>query len=295
MFFGALSILAARQPLERQIYDIPETGFRFQNRYCFILAKIQYLMWVMADKIRDVKAFRHKSGVMGKSNSLLLALLLLLAGAAPAAEIESLDSIRDTVRQFLEQESDSLGEDVEVSVGHLDTRLRLPRCGSALQAAWPVSARRRGNVTVSVSCSAPSNWSLYVQATVQVFENVVVSGRSMSRGELLGKQDVELTRRDVSALSSGYFTRTDEVAGMVLKRSVRAGMVMTPSLLKQQRLIRRGDKVTIIAVSGGVEVRMEGQALMDGVKGEVIRVRNLSSKLEVEAEVISPGLVRVRM
>lgn len=227
---------------------------------------------------------------------IVVALLLLLnGGQACAAEIESLETIRGAVGQFLEQESASLGENVEVSVGHLDSRLRLPRCEAPLEASWPAAARKRGNVTVSVVCDRPSSWSLHVQAKVQVFEKIAVSSRSMSRGAVLSEEDIELVSRDLSGLNSGYFTRSGEVVGMVLKRSIRAGMVLTPALLKPQRLIKRGDKVTILAVTGTVEVRMEGQALMDGAKGEVIRIRNLSSKLEIEAEVISPGIVRVRM
>lgn len=222
-------------------------------------------------------------------------LLLLAAGAVNSAEIESLDAIREAVSDFLEKESSSLGETIEVSVGHLDSRLRLPRCDSPLQASWPAAARKQGNVTVAVSCDAPTSWSLYVQAKVQLFDNIVVSSRSMSRGEVLSERDVVLARQDLSSLNSGYYTRSDEVIGMVLKRSLRAGLVLTPTLLKPQRLIKRGDKVTILAVTGAVQVRMEGQALMDGAKGEVIRVRNLSSKLEIEAEVASPGVVQVRM
>jgi flagella basal body P-ring formation protein FlgA len=76
---------------------------------------------------------------------------------------------------------------------------------------------------------------------------------------------------------------------------VKAGMVLTPALLKPQLLIKRGEKVTILADTGAVQVRMEGKALMDGARGQVIRVRNLSSKREVEAAVVAPGIVQVRL
>ena len=41
--------------------------------------------------------------------------------------------------------------------------------------------------------------------------------------------------------------------------------------------------------------RMAGEALQDGAKGEMIRVRNLSSRQELQGEVVAPGLVRVPM
>ena len=43
------------------------------------------------------------------------------------------------------------------------------------------------------------------------------------------------------------------------------------------------------------EVVTQGEALRAGAKGEVIEVKNLSSRQVVEAEVVSPGVVRVRM
>jgi flagella basal body P-ring formation protein FlgA len=241
------------------------------------------------------QGFRQQSGAMRRIHALVMGFLFLAAGGVRAAEIESLASIREAVSSFLEREAGALGGDIEVSVAHLDSRLRLARCQVPLSASWPPSARKRGTVTVQVSCEAPRSWSLYVQARVQVFENIMVTSRPMSRGQLLSTQDVEAVRQDISSLYSGYYTRNEEVAGMVLKRSVRAGMVVTPALVAPQRLIRRGEKVSIIAATGTVQVRMDGKAMMDGAKGEVIRVRNLSSKHEVEAVVVSQGVVQVRM
>jgi len=40
---------------------------------------------------------------------------------------------------------------------------------------------------------------------------------------------------------------------------------------------------------------MEGKALVDGAMGDIIRVKNNSSRRELEAEVVGAGLVRVRM
>jgi flagella basal body P-ring formation protein FlgA len=238
----------------------------------------------------------------GRFNPLPLAeWLIWLACALPptvahaAESIEPLDSLREAVEGFLLQQSSELAGEVNVSVGRLDSRLRMPRCSQPLQPFWPAGGKRLGNVTVGLRCEAPKSWSLYVQAQVQQLAPVVVTGRPLSRGEVLGLQDVELVGHDLARLHSGYYGAPDEVAGMVMKRSVKAGMVLTPALLKPQLLIKRGEKVTILADTGAVQVRMEGKALMDGARGQVIRVRNLSSKREVEAAVVAPGIVQVRL
>ena len=82
---------------------------------------------------------------------------------------------------------------------------------------------------------------------------------------------------------------------MVLSRSVTAGTVLTTVMLKPAILIKRGEKVIIRAESSSIQVKMEGQAMQEGAKGAMIEVKNLSSKQVIEAEVVSPGVVRVRM
>jgi flagella basal body P-ring formation protein FlgA len=66
-------------------------------------------------------------------------------------------------------------------------------------------------------------------------------------------------------------------------------------MVKAPILIRRGEKVSIIASTGTVTVRMEGKALEAGARGDVITVLNLSSKQKVEARVLAPGKVQVQM
>jgi len=68
---------------------------------------------------------------------------------------------------------------------------------------------------------------------------------------------------------------------------------MVPTMLKAQRLIERGQRVTVLAGGNGLEVRMPAEALSHGAKGERIRVRNLSSHRIIEGVVAGAGLVRV--
>jgi len=232
--------------------------------------------------------------------SRLIAVLLLtlspgLAAAAESREIEPLASLKEAARAFLEQEAAQMQGEVEVRIGRLDPRLRLARCDQPLSGFWPNGGRKLGNVTVGVRCEGSASWSIYVRAKLSVFESVVVASRPLSRGSKVGPGDLELLREDVTRLTSGYYSAIEEVRGMEVRRSIRAGMVLNRSLVKAPILIKRGEKVTITAASGSVQVRMEGKALDAGARGELIEVLNLSSKQKVEAEVIAPGVVRVRM
>lgn len=231
----------------------------------------------------------------GWTTLILLILLPLTVTAADAVAVQSLESIREAASSFLRQEASSMQGDIEVSVARLDSRLRLPLCDQPLSGFWPKGGRKMGNVTVGIRCEGSSSWSIYTRAKVAVFETVVVASRPLSRGERLEQGDVELLREDLTRLSSGFYSQVEDVAGMEVRRSVRAGTVLNRSMVKAPILIHRGEKVSITASTSGVSVRMEGKALASGAKGDVITVLNLSSKHKIEATVVAPGLVQVRM
>ncbi len=82
---------------------------------------------------------------------------------------------------------------------------------------------------------------------------------------------------------------------MKLLRPTVMDQVLTLQQLEQAEVIRKGDQVVITARSGGLSVRMPGEALAKGGLTEQIRVRNLNSKRVVKATVIGPGQVEVPM
>jgi flagella basal body P-ring formation protein FlgA len=69
--------------------------------------------------------------------------------------------------------------------------------------------------------------------------------------------------------------------------------VVHAGLLKRANLVKRGSKVEIIANFDGLDVRMRGEALADGGRGDRIRVKNLSSGRVVTGTVSGSGVVHV--
>ncbi len=55
----------------------------------------------------------------------------------------------------------------------------------------------------------------------------------------------------------------------------------------------KGDRVTIAAVSGGLSIKVYGIAEEDGVLGDTIQVRNISSDRMVYAKIASTSEVQV--
>lgn len=212
-----------------------------------------------------------------------------------AMELQSLQSIREAVQQFAESNVESSSGETVITVGKLDRRLRLTQCEQPLDVSFPSHVKTLGSTTVAVRCHGPKPWSLMVPTRIQQFIDVVVAARPLGRKLLLGTGDIRITRSDISMLSGGYYASLEEVYGMVMRRSVKAGTVLTSAMVKPAILIKRGEKVIINAQTGSVHVRMEGKALQEGARGELIKVKNLSSEQVIEAIVVSPGVVRVRM
>ena len=224
-------------------------------------------------------------------------LLCLIAAPAVATELQDHASIRAAAQSFLEANARSQADsgNIEVRVGQLDSRLRLRRCSEPLTAFLPDGARLQGNTTVGVRCPAQPGWTLYVPGKVAVFAKALVTRRALARGTPLGPDDVQLVERDVARLHQGYLDDPADIEGMQLKRPVGAGTVLTRSLVQAPRLVKRGQRVTLEARTGAIAVRMAGEAVSDGSRGQRIRVRALDSRRIVEGVVVSSGVVKVTL
>ena len=175
----------------------------------------------------------------------------------------------------------------ELKAGRIDSRLRLPRCGQALTGDVPKGLARARRVTVAVRCPGPQAWRLHVPVSIAEVAPVVVSVAALQRGDTLKPSDFALEERDIGLLRQGYLTEIDAVVGHRLRRDLAAGQVVTPKLLFADPVIKRGQRVTLMAGAGAMRVRMAGTALADGAEGQRIPVRNLSSLREVEGVVRS--------
>ncbi|MDC7825123.1 flagellar basal body P-ring formation chaperone FlgA [Pseudomonas sp. BLCC-B13] len=183
----------------------------------------------------------------------------------------------------------------EIQVNPLDPRLRLAACDSDLTQSLESPVQPVGRVTVRVSCKGSTPWTVFVPAQVRIFRPVVVVKTALRRDSIIGAGDVALVEQDVSLLSRGYVTEVEQVIGRKLTRATRTDQVLTPAMLQLAEAVRRGDQVVISARSGGINVRMQGEALSGGTLGQQISVRNLTSQRVIRARVAGPGQVEVEM
>jgi flagella basal body P-ring formation protein FlgA len=207
--------------------------------------------------------------------------------------IQPLDTIQRQVYEFLAAQHQNRAEPPEIRTNNLDPRLRLPKCGAALEAFLPGGAKPVGNTSVGVHCPGPRPWTVYQRASVRIFDQVLVASRFLAKGTILSATDLKTERRELSALPDGHETIPENLLGKQLRRALTAGAVVAPQAVKAIPLIRQGETVTLVIRQGGMEVSSSGVALSDAELGQRLRVRNEASKRVVEGTVTASHRVEI--
>lgn len=226
-----------------------------------------------------------------RPTAILLILFWILGGTrAQAADLTSPDALRAAA--LAQAQSSITAPDARFTVGRVDDRLRLAACPQ------PLSSRTASDtgsaLSVEVRCDA-AGWKLFVPVSVQVQVPVLVAARPLLRGDAVSAADVEIQTRERATLGPGWIGAVDQLRGRVLNRMVAPGTVLTPAQFSAERLVRRGQAVTLVAVTGGFEVRSQGKALADAGAGERVRVESSSSRRVVEGQVQADGSVAVSL
>ncbi len=239
----------------------------------------------------------NEFGMSGPAR-IVLACLLAAAAAGPAlgsaGAMHPVAAIAEAARAEARRLAPPDTAGLKVEDVRVDERLRLARCMAPLAARPAPGSRVGGRVTIEVECAQPA-WRVFVPVTLAVRLPVVVAARPLPAGQSIAAADLRLVERDVHALTRGYYTRIEDAVGLSVARALGAGEAVTPAVVRSGTLVRRGQKVILLAQAGGLAVRMGGEALSDAGIRQRIRVRNLSSGREVEGVVRSAELVEVGM
>ncbi len=122
---------------------------------------------------------------------------------------------------------------------------------------------------------------------------VPVLTRSMSRGEIVGANDIALTpiaKRQANASKPGNI---DNLIGKEARQSIRAGTIASASYFVEPNIVQRSDVLTILFRTGNLMLTMRGKALMPGAKGDMITVQNLQTNRIIRGEILQAGVIRV--
>jgi flagellar basal body P-ring formation protein FlgA len=223
----------------------------------------------------------------------LILLGLVAAGAAVSAPVADIPSLQTAAEQAVRRAIPQGDGQVIVHAQNLDSRLRLAECDRPLNAAIAGDGQARAHTTVAVRCEGTVHWTIYLSVSIDSEFSVLVARHAISRDADLSPIDFELMPRHLPGLTTDYVTKPAMLAGQRLRQAIASGEALSLEAMTPSNLIHRGQQVTLIAGSGGFQVRMSAVALSDGRLADRIRVQNLSSQRVVEGIVRSDNVVEV--
>jgi flagella basal body P-ring formation protein FlgA len=207
------------------------------------------------------------------------ALALAAVGAARAQDATDAPVLDAQTRQWLDeavaraQDVASVPLRMEVSVGALDSRLRLAPC-NRVEPHLPVGTRLWGRSRIGLRCvDGPVRWNVFLPVTIKAYGPVWALRDNVLPGQTLTEADAVQTEADWAADNSPVVTDVAQWVGLAASRALPAGQTLRQSMPKPPQLFAAGTQVRVIAQGPGFQIAAEGQALTAGLLGQMVRIR----------------------
>ena len=143
----------------------------------------------------------------------------------------------------------------------------------------PWTGRQR--FTLSVGPETPA---VLAYARIERLEMAAFLTRSIERGELVRRTDVDL-RPYAGALPRLAVVSVDEVVGKEAVQGIRADSLLLANQVRSPYLVRRGERVSVSARTGGITVRTFALVQQDGGLGDLVAVQTIETKERYTARV----------
>lgn len=207
-----------------------------------------------------------------------------------ASEMEdALSKVQEAAKNQLQNHAESqhwLAPQLDVEV--VRNNRAIPACPSETRVE-SLDPRGIARMRFVVICPSLPGWRYEFIAKGKVTAKVAVAASDLMPGKILSPIDLLQQRHDITLIPDA-FSDLGELEGMAARRSIRTGEVIRANMLTAPQLIKRGDQVRIVARREQIEVSMAGEALDNGTRGAIIRVKN-SSGTQIRARVIDAGTV----
>lgn len=162
---------------------------------------------------------------------------------------------------------------LEISVGALDSRLRLAPCGN-VEPYLPPGARLWGRSRVGLRCvDGISRWNVSVPLTVKAYGNAWVVRSRIMFGTPLAQGDLVLAEVDWAEDTNPVIADSSMWLGQTATRTMTTGQVLRMGMVRPTQVFQAGTQVRVVAEGVGFQVSAAAQALSAGVIGQQARVR----------------------
>ncbi len=202
-------------------------------------------------------------------------------------------------REYLAEKMPSYGNEIVIESDRVPADKILPANDEdvRLEVSPAEGNRDRGNVQVFVRIFIKDKQYLKIPVffNVRVYENVVAASRKIGRGEILAEDDLVVESIETTKLLASTFSSIDDLVGKRITRLIQPYTPITPEIIDNPPLIKRGECIKLLLQSGNLIVVAKGVAKEDGHLGKIIKVKNIDSKKEIQGRVEDASTVKVIM
>lgn len=163
--------------------------------------------------------------------------------------------------------------------------------GDRLIEIAPLSALDTDRVELSVRLwrDGRIERSFPVTLRLALRQSVFVLVRDVSKGDAIDASMISESREWRKPSEARSIAARESIPGRLAARPMRAGSPLLERDLEQARVIRRGDRVVVRCLSGGVVITLEAEARAEGGIGDTIELRKFGERTGFSAVVTGPG------
>lgn len=172
------------------------------------------------------------------------------------------------------------GAPVEAVAGSLE-----PSLGKLAGGDSPWTGQMQFRLMISTAAGTISE--VPITATLAPWPRVVVTRAHVVKGRILTAADILTRPVAPRSVSSGALAEPGAVVGRQVTRTIREGESITPEMIREVPLVRRGETVTVTARRGGIAVRSEAKAGEDGAFGQTIPLISRDGKQRLLGRVVA--------
>jgi flagella basal body P-ring formation protein FlgA len=193
-----------------------------------------------------------------------------------------------------------------VTAGLCETVIEFRSVPDALKASRPEytirvtetnHARIAGNLSVPVEVRVAGRTEVQaiVSVRVRTFDSVYVAARQIGRHELLDPSSIRRDRIETTDVKEAIVPSVTDLDGKRAKRIIKAGTILTGTLLQNVPDIRQGAMVTLLVKGKNFSFSTDAMAKQDGMKGDHVFVQRMGSGARVLATVLDANTVEMRI
>lgn len=218
-----------------------------------------------------------------------LMLIAVLVGG-PQAHADGAAAIEAAVRDYVLSHPSLAGVQVELNFR--------PARGASRECQGPLvvsSASRRlvGRVNLQVRCASPA-WGFSQPVRIEVPGDFWVASAYLPAGTVLSSRDLRKARGDLAMQPEDVVRSDSRAIGRTLLRSVSEGEPIGLNTLRENAVVKVGERIRISIAGSGFSVSGEATALSGGAVGESVRLK-LPDGQQASGVVVKPGHVEVRL